>query len=197
LRHRTEWVCWMIGGPQRRDEATYAKSLVQLADRLQIGGRVRFTGERSDVPRLLASADLLCQANISPEPFGIALVEALGAGLPVVTSAFGGAIEIVDESCGRLVPPGDPAALAAALDPLIADPALRDRLAHAAPARARLLCDPSTGMRRLHECLESIDPVPGFSPAQVRLKADTIEGPGPSEGGHYRRRAAKAVRIGR
>jgi len=163
LQHRTEWVCWMIGGPQRPEEANYAESLVHLADRLRIAGRVRFTGERSNVPRLLAGADLLCQPNVSPEPFGIALVEALGAGLPVVTSAFGGAIEIVDQSCGRLVPPRDPAALAAALEPLIVDPALRDRLARAAPLRARNLCDPSTQMRRLRECLP------------VRLKADTTE----------------------
>ena len=62
----------------------------------------------TDVPRLLAAADIHCQPNISPEPFGIAFIEALAAGLPVVTSAIGGAIEIVDDTCGRLVPASDP-----------------------------------------------------------------------------------------
>jgi glycosyltransferase involved in cell wall biosynthesis len=153
LQHRPQWTGWLIGGWQRADEARYAASLVELTDRLHIGHRVRFAGERTDVPRLLASADLLCQPNVSPEPFGIAFVEALGAGLPVVTSGLGGAIEIVDESCGRLVPSDDPAALAAVLDSLIVDAPLRRSLAAAAPERARSLCDPARQMSRLHECL--------------------------------------------
>jgi glycosyltransferase involved in cell wall biosynthesis len=160
LRRRPEWRCWLIGGAQRSGEATYAASLVELTHRLQIADRVRFAGERTDVPRLLASADLLCQPNLTPEPFGIAFVEALGAGLPVVTSALGGAIEIVNESCGRLVPPGDAAALAAALEPLIADATLRGRLAAVAPERARSLCDPGRQVRRLHECLAGMAAAP-------------------------------------
>jgi hypothetical protein len=68
-----------------------------------VADRVRFIGERSDVGRLLAAASVHCQANLRPEPFGIALVEALAVGLPVVTVAMGGALEIVDESCGMLI----------------------------------------------------------------------------------------------
>jgi glycosyltransferase involved in cell wall biosynthesis len=49
---------------------------------LRIADRVRFAGQRDDVPRLLAAADLHCQPNSSPEPFGVAFVEALAAGLP-------------------------------------------------------------------------------------------------------------------
>ena len=52
------------------------------------------------MPALLAAADLFCQPNTAPEPFGLSLVEALQAGLPVVTSGIGGACEIVDASCG-------------------------------------------------------------------------------------------------
>jgi glycosyltransferase involved in cell wall biosynthesis len=156
LRHRSEWVCWIVGGPQRAEERGYAESLAELARGLGIADRVRFAGERSDVPRIMAAADICCQPNVRPEPFGMALVEALAAARPVVTSAFGGAVEIVDESCGRLVPAADSTALAAALDSLIVDPSRRARLSHAAPARARLLCDPATEMRRLRECLESL-----------------------------------------
>jgi glycosyltransferase involved in cell wall biosynthesis len=160
LQGQPDWTCWLVGGAQRPGEAAYVASLVELTRRLEIADRVRFAGERTDVPRLLASADLLCQPNLTPEPFGIVFVEALGAGLPVVTSELGGAMEIVDESCGRLVPPGDPAALAAALEPLIAGATLRGRLAAAASERARSLCDPKRQVRRLHECLAAMAAAP-------------------------------------
>src|SRR5207244_10525553 len=115
--------------------------------------RIRWLGERRDVRRLLAAADVHCQANVGAEPFGIAYVEALAAGLPVVASRAGGAIEIVDESCGVLVPPADPQALAAALEHVIVDRAFRATLAARAPARARRLSDPATQMLKLADAL--------------------------------------------
>jgi len=160
LRDRDDWVCWLIGGAQRPREAAYVESLGARARGLHIDGRVRFIGDRTDVRRLLAAADLHCQANTRPEPFGIAFVEALDAGLPVVTSALGGAMEIVDESCGRLVPPSDPGALGTALSPLVADSSLRARLSDGARVRARALCDPAALMRRLHEALAQMPVVP-------------------------------------
>ena len=109
-------------------DTDYIDSLRAQATRLRLNDRVRFVGERADVPRLLAAADIYCQPNISPEPFGIAFIEALAAGLPVVTSAIGGAMEIVDDTCGQLVPASDPAALSAALRRLVGDPEERARL---------------------------------------------------------------------
>ena len=150
------WIGWIVGGAQRPAEVGYVEALRADADRLGVADRIRFLGERTDVRRLLAAADIHCQANLRPEPFGIAFVEALAAGLPVVTAAIGGALEIVDDSCGILVPPNDPAALAAALRRLIEDPVLRARLASAGPARARALCDPSAQMRRLVDALASM-----------------------------------------
>ncbi|MBY0458826.1 MAG: glycosyltransferase family 4 protein, partial [Gemmataceae bacterium] len=108
-----------------------------------IAGRVRFLGHRSDVRRLMASADVHCQPNTGPEPFGLAYVEALGAGLPVVASGFGGAAEIITPACGVLTTPGDPGAVAAALRELIANPGRRAELGAAGPDRARELCDPA------------------------------------------------------
>jgi glycosyltransferase involved in cell wall biosynthesis len=78
-----------------------------------------FLGQRADVPHLLVAADIHCQPNIEPRAFGIAFVEALYAGLPVVTTAMGGGLEIVDESCGRLVAPDDANALSQVLGSLI------------------------------------------------------------------------------
>ncbi len=76
----------------------------------------------------MAAADVYCQPNTGPEPFGIVFVEALYAGLPVVTSGFGGAAEIVDQTCGVLTPPGNCKAVADALRSLILEPSRRGAL---------------------------------------------------------------------
>jgi glycosyltransferase involved in cell wall biosynthesis len=108
------------------------------------------------VPAVLAAADIFCQPNTSPEPFGLAMVEALRAGLPVVTSGIGGACEIVDGSCGVLTPPRDAAALSAALGRLITDDHFRARLGVHARLRPYEICDPTRQMRRIHELLSSV-----------------------------------------
>jgi glycosyltransferase involved in cell wall biosynthesis len=156
LRDRPGWMAWLAGGPQRPREAAYLDGLQAAARAAGLAGRIRFLGQRADVPALLAAADIHCQPNTGPEPFGIAFVEALYAGLPVVTTRLGGAMEVVTEDCGRLVAPGDPAALAAALAALIADPAQRARLGAAGPARARALCDPALVLGRLGRRLHAV-----------------------------------------
>jgi len=156
LRDVPGWTWWQIGGAQRAGEATFLRALSRAADLAGIADRVRFAGERRDVPRLLSAADIHCQANTRPEPFGIAFVEALAAGLPVVTSAMGGALEIVDASCGILVDAGDSTALAGELRGLIGDRARRASLASAAPARARALCDPRRQIQRLGDVLAAM-----------------------------------------
>lgn len=150
-----KWVCWQVGGTQRSQEARYLEELKRTAARLGITERVRFLDQRSDVARLLEAADIHCQPNTGPEPFGITFIEALYARLPVVTTAIGGAREIVNDSCGVLVPPDDAVALAASLGRLIRDRALRLNLGAAGPSRARKLCDPATQMGRLNELLAS------------------------------------------
>src|SRR4029077_2024641 len=112
----------------------YLEALRAEAAALGIAPRVNFLGQRGDVARLLAAADIHCQPNTGPEPFGITFIEALYAGLRVVTSAIGGALEIVDDSCGILVEPNDPAALAAVLGRLIEDRGLAALLGGAGPA---------------------------------------------------------------
>jgi glycosyltransferase involved in cell wall biosynthesis len=159
LRDVPGWIWWQVGGAQRPAEAAFLSSLREAAGRYGIGDRIRWIGERTDVPQLLAAADFHCQANLSPEPFGIAFVEALASGLPVVSTDLGGAREIVDSTCGVLVAPGDRMALAAALRRLIGDSSLRAQLGHAAPDRARRLCDPSVQLRRLASALRDMTPV--------------------------------------
>ena len=156
LRDVPGWTCWQVGGAQRRQEERYLDRLRAFATQHDIASRVRFLGERTDVPRLLGAADIYCQPNTAPESFGITFVEALSAGIPVVTTAMGGALEIVDETCGLLVPPRDAQALAAALRRLLGDEALRIRLGRQARIRRRELCDPATQIRRICEMLASL-----------------------------------------
>lgn len=137
------WVGWLAGGPQKGDEDAFLQELRQRATTLGIADRLRFLGQRSDVPQLMRTADIYCQPNRGPEPFGISFVEALAAGLPVVSTRHGGAAEIVDESCGVLVPPGEAKPVAAALRHLIGDANTRSRLAAAAPQRAATISDPA------------------------------------------------------
>jgi glycosyltransferase involved in cell wall biosynthesis len=152
-RHLAGWTWWQAGGAQRPEEAEYLEQLQVRARDLGITDRVRWLGERTDVPRLLAAADVYCQANVSAEPFGVVFIEALAAGLPVITTRLGGACEIVDETCGILVPPADPDSLCAAICTLIEDAGRRRALAMAAPGRARRLCSPATELAKLEEAL--------------------------------------------
>jgi glycosyltransferase involved in cell wall biosynthesis len=157
IKSNSHWILWFAGGAQRELEQSYLASLRATAAELGIEDRVRFLGQRDDVDRLLAASDIHCQPNISPEPFGIAFIEALYAGIPVVTTQIGGATEIVNDSCGVMVPPDDPNALAAALERLIDDGGCRRQLGSAGPARARELCDPIAQIEKVHKLLAGIE----------------------------------------
>jgi glycosyltransferase involved in cell wall biosynthesis len=148
LRANRRWVCWIAGGAQRPHEARHEKELRAAAQRWGIGDRVRFLGYRNDVRSLMQAADIHCQPNLEPEPFGLVFAEAMSSGLPIVTTAMGGAIDSVTPACGVLVSPDAPA-VAAALARLIDDDVARAVLAKAAPARARELWDVETRMREL------------------------------------------------
>jgi glycosyltransferase involved in cell wall biosynthesis len=163
LKDLPDWVCWQVGGAQRPDEMGYVDELKRLATNLGIGERVRFLGQRSDVQRLLAAADIFCQPNTAGEPFGIVFIEALNARLPVVTSDLGGAREIVDDTCGALAPTGDIPNLSETLRKLIQDPALRKSLGSNGPARAREVCDPQKQMTQFCDSLMTIKREPAAS----------------------------------
>ncbi len=156
LKDLPNWICWQVGGAQRQNEGSYLDELKKTAARLDIDDRVRFLGNRSDVPRILAAADIYCQPNSKPEPFGISFIEALNAGLPVVTTDIGGAREIVDASCGILVRENDVDSLAHSLRKLISDPQHRTRLGRAGPARAREISDPATRLNQFYRALDSL-----------------------------------------
>jgi glycosyltransferase involved in cell wall biosynthesis len=107
---------WIAGDGTCRDQ------LVTLARDLGVFPRFRFLGHREDVAALLSEADLFVLPSRS-EAFPNAVTEAMAAGLPVVATAVGGIPELVtDGQTGRLVPTGDPMALARALLDLLEAP---------------------------------------------------------------------------
>jgi glycosyltransferase involved in cell wall biosynthesis len=92
------------------------------AARAGLGERVRFVGERRDVPDLLRAFDLYVQPS-RREAFGLSTLEAMACGLPVVASATGGLAELVEPgTTGELAEPGDPRSLAGAIQSLLSDP---------------------------------------------------------------------------
>ncbi|WP_071191169.1 glycosyltransferase [Trichormus sp. NMC-1] len=156
LRDIPGWICWIAGGVQRSHEAEYLEELKVQVQELGIADRVLFLGQRSDVPNLLAAADIHCQPNTGAEPFGIAFIEALYAGLPVVTTALGGPLDIVDDSCGRLVAANDIDALSQVVGTLISSPHERASLASGSKARAEYLCNPQQQLNRLYSLLSQV-----------------------------------------
>ena len=100
-----------------------------------VEARVRFLGHRDDARTWLAGCDVYANSSIS-EGVSLTILEAMAAGLPIVATRVGGTPEIVDDSCGRLVPSRDPAAIAAALVELDRSPDLRSKLGAAARHRA-------------------------------------------------------------
>jgi glycosyltransferase involved in cell wall biosynthesis len=104
----------IAGGPVPGKEAYYES----VAARAVRTDGVHWLGPwpAADVPGLMADLDVFAQVSTEPEPYGLVLVEALATGVPVVGGAAGGPLDIVTSpKWGRLVPPGDSAALAAAV----------------------------------------------------------------------------------
>jgi len=118
-------------GPDRRH-------VERLARRAGVAERVHVTGfvPHERVPSVLASADLLVLPSLYEE-LGTVLVEAMQVGLPTVASRVGGVPEVVEHGVtGLLVTPGDPAALATAIDAILSQPDLARRLGENARRRA-------------------------------------------------------------
>jgi glycosyltransferase involved in cell wall biosynthesis len=117
-------------GPERA-------TLVRLAYELGIPDRVIISHPVEDTRIPLATMEIFVAPALR-EGFGLAIVEAMAAGVPVVASNGGGPAEIIEDGkSGLLIPPGDPDSLERAIRDLLADPPRRSRIAEAGRQRAR------------------------------------------------------------
>ncbi|MBN2114474.1 MAG: glycosyltransferase, partial [Acidimicrobiia bacterium] len=123
-------------------------------------GRVAFAGFREDVAALLAAADVVVHPSHA-DALPTALIHALAAGVPSIATDVGGIPEIVGEDAGVLVPPGNPAALAAAVRALAHDGSRRRRMGAAARARFASCFEGGVWARRLRRLYEEVLAEPG------------------------------------
>jgi glycosyltransferase involved in cell wall biosynthesis len=126
----------LVGAAQQGSEE-YVAALREQAAAAELVGKVTFAGERQDVPRLMAAADVFVLASLW-EGFGLVFAEAMAAGTPVVGTRVSAVPEVVqDGETGILVPPRDPRALAEALIRLLDDSAERRRMGNNGYRRVR------------------------------------------------------------
>lgn len=119
------------------NDGGFSRRLRERARELGLDGRLVWTGWIDDVTGAISSLDVLVHASKLPEPFGRVVVEAMAAGVPVVASAAGAPSELVPVNAGRLVRPGDAAAVAEAVGELLDRPEERSRCRDAARTAAR------------------------------------------------------------
>ena len=122
----------LLVGPPDRLDPNYAESLKALAQELGLEQCVRFLGSRADVPNILRASDVFVLSS-DYEGNPLSVLEAMAAGLPVVSTAVGGVPELVqDGATGLLVPAGDAHALAEAMTQIGRDAPLRAAIGNAA-----------------------------------------------------------------
>jgi glycosyltransferase involved in cell wall biosynthesis len=156
---RDEDAIALVAGDPWQGEEQRLGELQTLARELGVAGRVRFAGFRSDVDNVYGAADVVAVPSTQPDPLPNAALEAAAAGCCVVAADHGGLPEIIeDRVTGRLVAPGDPAALAAVLDGLRADPETCARLGAAAATTTRARFAPTRLLERAQDLYDSLLP---------------------------------------
>lgn len=126
-----------------------------LCSDLGLQHRVRFLGNRTDMPRLLAAADVATLAS-DWEGLPIFALEAMAAGIPVVATEVDGLREVLHEGGGLLVPPRSPQQFAAAVDHLLTDTHARSAASEAAKRTIATRYNPSLMMRRYDELIRGL-----------------------------------------
>lgn len=147
-------------------------SLKALVRELGLEGRVELLGMRDDVHLLLRDAEVCVHPPILEEAFGLAITEGMISGCGVIATRSGGIPEIIDDGVnGLLVPKGDAAALAGAIDTLAFDPALRARLGAEGRRKVERAFTLSRCISEHVDCMEQV--------ASARRRAPALSAPLP------------------
>jgi len=147
--------CVIVGsGPE-------SERLKALSGEWGLSGKVNFVGriEPGSVPEYIAAADVGVLPSIArQETYGLAMAEMMSRGVPMVSTELGTGTSFVNLHgvTGLVVPPHDPAALAAALNRILEDPALRVQFSHAARERARALFSAEAMMQGLLSVYQAV-----------------------------------------
>jgi glycosyltransferase involved in cell wall biosynthesis len=115
------------------DESHYLQKLTSLISDLGLDGKFHLVGYRSNVTDAYRALDVFVLPSMKPEPFGRVTVEAMMQGRAVIATNHGGTVELIEDGVtGMLVPPSDPTALAAAIESLLVDRPMREKMGRAA-----------------------------------------------------------------
>jgi len=120
---------WIVGDAPASKDA-YKEQIRVLVKRLGLWHCTEFLGTQRDIPDILAHLDLLVLATTTQEAFGRVIIEAQACGVPVVATAVGGVVDIIEDGkTGLIVPPGDPQTMAEAIIKIFKNNELAQKLA--------------------------------------------------------------------
>jgi glycosyltransferase involved in cell wall biosynthesis len=149
---RRDDVEFIIAGEDKSRGGDNRRQLEKLIAELGLRKRINLLGWVDDVPGVLDTLDLFVSPSRS-EPFGLSIVEAMAAGVPVIATRSEGAREIIDDGqTGQLVPIGDAVALTNVLEQVLSDPEERARLSE----NARRVVRERFSLARMVEATEQI-----------------------------------------
>ena len=169
LRHVPD-ATFLHFGPVTAGEESYDRSCRALHAQLALGDRFRFMGRTTDPAGVVRDADVVLMSSIS-EALPIALLEAMGAGRPVVSTGVGGVRDVV-KGCGVIAPPGDSHALAMGVVTLLRRPSLARMLGRRGQRRLERVYSDAACVSGYRELLRAM--AVGLRPAPRGTGADRI-----------------------
>ena len=137
-------------------QSDYVNMIMRQANNIEGGERIHFVGWVDDMTTFYRACDICCVPS-KAEPFGRVVIEAFACGIPVVATAVGGMVEIVENGkTGYLVPYGDEKALRKKIEKLISDKILRKKIGQAARKQALSRYQESEYQRRLVKIVSTV-----------------------------------------
>jgi glycosyltransferase involved in cell wall biosynthesis len=151
------WTCWILGEQQSGQQSSLVARMKSAAMIGEVADRICFLGHQENARQYFEAADIYCQPNTTPEPFGLTFVEALQAGLPIVTTSLGGgADEFLDSGAAVFVRQSDDAGLATVLRDLIRSPEKRAHYAAEGKRRAIEIADVESQLGKVRVAVDAV-----------------------------------------